>query len=252
VQLVDPKAVARGLVRVSPGEDLVESLQALARVAGWQEALVTGAGQLDLVELAIDAGTVTLENAELAALSGRIVRRDGGHVDVVLRATVMVEGALRCGRIVAAMTGGLVLAVDAVLEAATVQRAAQPVPARPSANRTTPSPAPAVAESDDDGARSATKPLSQSFTTRPVVQRPTSPAFASIDENNPEVEPGDVIDHPQLGLCEVVGDDGSGGTRIRMISGRVRVLRLDALRVLPGLEDDTGRLVFRVAGPRRN
>ena len=255
MQLVDPEAVARGLIRVSPGEDLIEALQALARVAGWREALVTGAGDLDLVELAVadgSGGTVTLENAELASLSGRIVLTDGGGVEVVLRATVLAEGGLRCGRIVAAMTGGLVLAVDAVVEPSSAASATPSAP-RASVSRTTPSPAPVAVEPSDEGARAASKPLSQSFTTRPIVQRPTTPAFSGDgDEDNPEVEPGDVLDHPQLGLCEVVGDDGSGGTRIRMVSGRVRVLRLDALRVLAGEEDADGRLVFRVAGPRRN
>jgi hypothetical protein len=31
----------------------------------------------------------------------------------------------------------------------------------------------------------------------------------------------------------------------------VRVLRLDALQVLPGLEDADGRMTFKIAGPRR-
>ncbi len=250
MQLVDSEAVSRGLVRVSPGEDLVESLQTLARAAGWNDALVIGAGVLDLVELAPGDGadTVTLENAELVSLAGRIARNSEGRPEVVLRAMVMAGGELRSGRIVAAMTGRLVLAIDAVVDESATKpsRPTSPSPRAAATPAPTPSPAPAVV---GDSARSASKPLSQSFTTKPIVHRPAARAFS--EEDNPEVEPGDILDHPQLGRCEVVGDDESGGTRIRMSSGRVRVLRLDALRVLPGEVDDEGHTVFKIAGPRR-
>jgi len=66
-----------------------------------------------------------------------------------------------------------------------------------------------------------------------------------------EVEPGDFLQHPQLGFCEVVADDDSGGTRIRVPSGRTRVLRLDALHLLAPETDEEGRRVFTVTGPRR-
>ena len=71
------------------------------------------------------------------------------------------------------------------------------------------------------------------------------------DYEVPIANPGDYLDHPQLGLCEVVGDDDSGGTKIRVPSGKLRVLRLDALRVNPAERDDEGRKVFKIVGPRR-
>ncbi len=256
MHLVDEQAISRGMVRVEPGEDLIEALEALAQAAGWRDGYVTGAGVLELVELASgpDGATDTLENAELASLSGRIAHENNQAV-ARLRATVLVDGTLHCGRIVAAMTGRLLLVVEAVVAqpakvaadlggaTGSVDAAASTPPAVPPAIR------PSANSTEAHAARSATKPLSQTFSTKPIPKRlPSSPGAR---DENPEVEPGDLLNHPQLGMCEVVGDDESGGTRIRVPSGRVRVLRLDALQVLAGEKDEQGRTVFRVAGPRR-
>ncbi len=262
MHLIDGKAIARGMVKVESGEDLVESLQALAEAAGWRDALVTGAGSFELVELrTADGTTVTLENAEITSLAGRIHRGPEGTPLVALQVSVAVPSGIQTGRVTGAMTGGLLLAVDAVVGDGALSR-----PARV-ASRTDPSPAgpsfdaPAVpgpaalpfADDGGDGERAATKPLSQSFTTKPVVRPIAGPKFGLDDDEheNPIVNAGDLLEHPQLGVCEVVGEDASGGIKIRLASGKTRVLRLEALHVEQGEEDDEGRVVFKVAGPRR-
>jgi len=246
------------MIRVEPGEDLVAALETLARAAGWRDGFVTGAGHLDLVELAVgsDGSTRTMENAELTALSGRIAIEADGRAVVRLQAAVYAAGSPYSGRILAAVTGELLLVVEAVLGDPAVGTAttsdghggSTPPPTSASPTERTPTP-PTAPTRASDAPRSATKPLSQTFRAKPIPKRvPSSPG---AEGENPEVEPGDLINHPQLGMCEVVGEDESGGTRIRVPSGRVRVLRLDALRVLAGETDEEGRTVFRVAGPRR-
>lgn len=252
MQLVEAKAISRGMVKVEPGEDLVESLQALARVAGWREAVVTGAGTLDLAELEMGGETVTVEKAELLSLAGRIVFVGDGP-KVSLCATVLVGGTTKSGRIAAAMTGGLTLVVDAIHMpsggGASVSASPSPPPARSSSPSRGSSPGPTPAATGP-----MNQPPSQSFTKQPMVRPPMRRAFdLDEDENddNPIVNVGDHLQHPQLGLCEVVGEDGSGGTKIRLGSGKVRVLKLEALRVLRGAADEEGRMIFRVAGPRK-
>jgi predicted DNA-binding protein with PD1-like motif len=263
VQLVDTKAISRGMVKVEPGEDLVESLQALARVAGWQEAVVTGAGVLELAELASAGETITVENAELLSLAGRIERRDGQPL-VVLRATLLTTDGSKSGRIVAAMTGGLTLVVDAIHEAGAATNTGRTLPAPSVSDRGMPSPSvttnplsggtatlPAPGRKVSNSGLS--KPPSQSFRSKPMVRPPTRNRFDldEDDDENPVVNTGDFLAHPQLGLCEVVGYDESGGTKIRVPNGKVRVLKLDALIVEKGVEDDEGRDVFNILGPRK-
>lgn len=258
MDLIDDKAIARGMIRVTPGEDLVESLKVVAAAAGWQEAFVTGAGVLELVELRRSGRTVTLENAEVTSLAGRVVR-EGDAIEIALRAVLSVGDEIVTGRVEAAMTGGLVLVVDAILGAAPAKRVAPAATSAPVA----PAATPAVVRperSSEPGARapaerpsaSALKPPSQQFRTKPLA-RPVASADLDDDEDdeNPMVDVGDALDHPQLGRCEVVGYDTGGGAQVRLSSGKVRVLRLDALQVLPGEEDEAGQMVFKIAGPRR-
>jgi hypothetical protein len=114
----------------------------------------------------------------------------------------------------------------------------------------TPSPSPAAVGSEPE--RTASKPLSQNFSTKPVVHKLPHRHFDDVEEHeNPILNVGDMINHPQLGLCEVVGEDDSGGTQIRVPSGRVRVLKLEALMVRVDETDAEGRNVFKVLGPRR-
>lgn len=260
MQLIDDSAISRGMIRVESGEDLVESLQVLARAAGWRDAVITGAGSLELVELLLpDGTTVTLENAELASLAGRVHRGPDGQPLISLRASVTSANGVRCGRITGAMTGGLLLVVDAVTDqparrAAVSERPPSTTDRSPTSPAATPPVVPGPARAPVlEGERSATKPLSQSFSTKPIV-RPIAGPVLDLDDDeheNPMVNTGDYVNHPQLGLCEVVGEDNSGATKIRVGGGKTRSLRLEALEVLPGVEDEEGRMVFKVTGPRR-
>ena len=159
------------------------------------------------------------------------------------------------------MTGGLTLVVDAV-HMPSGGNATVPAPdARigGSFGNTLPAPGRSVSRASSPGLPSGSgnqmnKPPSQSFSNKPLVRPPMRRQFDDYDDDdddNPVVNTGDFLQHPQLGLCEVVGYDGSGGTKIRLGSGKVRVLKLEALRVLKGQEDEEGRMVFRVAGPRK-
>src|SRR5690606_14257679 len=129
--------------------------------AGWQEAFVTGAGVLELVEIRHGGRTVTLENAEVTSLSGRVARAQDG-VEIALRAVLSAGDELVSGRVEAAMTGGLVMVVDAILAAAPAQ-----APRRPEAPRPAPVERPSA---------SAVKPPSQPFGGRPVapIARPVA------------------------------------------------------------------------------
>ncbi|MSP24958.1 MAG: hypothetical protein EXR75_07285 [Myxococcales bacterium] len=84
-----------------------------------------------------------------------------------------------------------------------------------------------------------------------LAPKPNRKADDGEPDYSDDVVAGDVLEHPQLGACEVMGDDPSGGTRVRMPSGRVGVLRLETLRLLAPTDDSTGRQVYRVAGPRK-
>lgn len=126
----------------------------------------------------------------------------------------------------------------------------EPTPA-PRAASAAPGPATAAARVgvSEPPPLSAPKPPSQTFRTRPIPRRIPSRPHAEWDEVSPEA--GDYLQHPQLGLCRVEGPDNRGGTLIIVPSGRRRTLQLDALKVLPAEEDDEGRMVHRILGPRR-
>ena len=125
-------------------------------------------------------------------------------------------------------------------------------------DRPVPKPKPAVAKAPlkaFNSQRSATKPLSERFTTKPIV-RPMSRFDNRTEQDDEddlwmEVEIGDMLTHPQLGVCEVVGDDDSGGTKIRLTSGKTRVLHLEALEVLKPTKGADGKRMFKLAGPKK-
>ncbi len=285
MRLVDSGSTVRGIVRVDNGDDLLGALEALAAATAWTEALVTGAGSVSLIELAGSAGsavgasspTDTFEDAEIVQLSGRIARRAEGCV-VTLHATLIEHGNVRIGRIVAAIANELLLAVDAITtthaaralpaqEAAQVTRAdagangtltaASPHPEAPRPSATTASAAPQATPPSlplpQRPASLAAQPtLPAPLAPRPLATRLRENGIADDDfDNEVEIQPGDLLEHPQLGSCEVVGDDPSGGTRVRMPSGRVGVLRLDTLRILPPPDEGASPRVYRVAGPRK-
>ncbi len=268
MQLVDNSNVARGLVRVTPGEDVLETLQQLAQGAGWREGFVTGCGGFQLVEL--DAGNgapVTLENATLLSLSGHLTRHDG-EAALAMWATVLSQGERHEGKVVAAVADAMLLMIEGITADAPsrVALTSSVLPTTTPA-RTAPTPAsPKTAEAA--GAAEATRPVSvspasaqrrggyvppsQSFRGKPMVRRRPVVTLDDDEDENPMLEAGDLLKHPQLGLCVVEGDDPSGGTKVRVGEGRLRVLRLDALRIDPQpVTDEQGRRVFTCLGPRR-
>ncbi len=253
MQVIDESAIARGMVRSDPGEDLLAALEGLANAAGWREAFVSGTGSLDLVELEVGSEVLSLERAELVSMSGHIVRPEQRAI-ARLHVQVLVGGRVHSGRVVAALTGPLLL----VVEAALLPSAASSVGAR-AVPKAAASPVMEFrsrkANADMPGARPSSPGVpSTVFGVAPVVV-PLGRVDASLapieDEYWMEVAAGDWLDHPQLGRGEVVGDDESGGMRVRIPSGRVCVLRLDTLEVAAPTEDAAGTRVFRVIGPKR-
>lgn len=266
------------MIRGERGEDLLGALEQIATLAGWQDAYVTGTGDFALVELANEAAD-TFEDARILTLSGRIRRRAGSTM-LELHASVEVDGQVHAGRIEAALCGQVLLVVDAVVPAsarpkAVPHRSASPRESRPGASRsgasrplagaaTSPAASPRRAAATPSAAgrpspagtgRSSSPALRRD---RPKLQPPKRHQPAeNFDEDEDdddaylEVEPGDFLQHPQLGLCRVVGDDNSGGTRITVDGGRIRVLRLDTMIVRSAKVDAEGRRVFPVIGPRK-
>ncbi len=265
--------ISRLMLEIEPGQDLLETLVALAAAEGWPRAFVQLSGRLDLVEVALPSGeTEMYESVDVLTLSGHV---DGACSPPALKlhALFMTPEGLRGGELCAAMTGKMLLVVDAPTDRgpATVNSAgsvapgvsqarpaASPVPAavtRPASAK--PSPRPEAGRNSPrpyvpGTSRAATKPLSQSFSTKPQVQK-IARKVEVFDDDEEIVEPqtGEWLAHPQLGLCAVVGEDDSGGVRVRVRSGHVRVLRLDALHVAPATTDEEGRRVYKILGPRR-
>ncbi|MEM1031153.1 MAG: hypothetical protein AAF928_06195 [Myxococcota bacterium] len=247
MELVDDNTIVRGMVRVQSGEGLIDVVRALATTAGWVEALVTGAGVFDLVELERAEGAATYETAEILSLSGRVVRRPEG-LDVTLRAMVLVDGRVEAGRILAAMTGGMTLLVDAVA-APSAARA----PGKGSGSVRAPEPVvPAVTPSSPRRIPSAAPSTPARPPLKPLAPPRRGPGGDGPEEHeNPIIDDGDVLNHPQLGRLLVVGDDASGGVKVRVDGGKIKVLRLDALHIEtePVIEAD-GTRCFTIAGPR--
>ncbi len=254
MELVDNKAIARGMVRVQSGEDLMDVLRALAAAAGWVEAHVTGSGLLDMVELKGAGPTETFEQAEIVALSGRVVRRSEG-IDIALRAMVLVEGNVQAGRIEGAMTGGLTLVVDAVV--APSASASVGVGARPVTPRPVPSPGTRKPSSPGRPTPGPSKPSAPALPKKPLSPPTARRTLNDVDDDddeheNPIIDNGDVLIHPQLGRLLVVGDDSSGGTKVRVDGGKIKVLRLEALEISNDVEEDEdGNRTFQIVGPRR-
>lgn len=113
---------------------------------------------------------------------------------------------------------------------------------------TAPEPAAPPEPAAEGSPPSAPKPPSRTFRNRPIPRRVATAPWVEDDEIMPE--PGDYLDHPQLGLCLVEGEDSSGRTIIKVPSGRRRTLQLSALRVQPGEEDAEGRQIYKILGPK--
>jgi hypothetical protein len=243
VHLVDESAIARGMVRVEPGDDVLGALEALAFAAGWREAHVSGAGRFDLVELVQGDETSSLEHAEIVTLNGLVVRSEA-RAEARLFAQLFADGRVHVGRVVAALGGEALLVVDA-----SVARSAKPVAretrSRPVVPTAEPVP-PSRGSSPGLGSGLVAKPM-----LLPVGRAEAAAAADDVEEHWAEVASGDVLIHPQLGTCDVVGEDESGGMRVRIASGRICVLRLDTLEIAAPNPDASGRSVYRVIGPKR-
>ncbi len=70
------------------------------------------------------------------------------------------------------------------------------------------------------------------------------------DEENIELSPGDILDHPRLNLCEVVSYDGDRAV-IRMESGRTAELHLSVIKLTFRETRSDGSRVFQVEMLRR-
>jgi predicted DNA-binding protein with PD1-like motif len=95
----------------------------------------------------------------------------------------------------------------------------------------------------------------------PVIQsspgsaRPSPPATLPTEElgsDTPiEVAPGDWLQHPTLGQCEVVENDQDHRVTIRLESGRVVELHVGLLQLQPAGKARNGGRIFKVAIKRK-
>lgn len=89
----------------------------------------------------------------------------------------------------------------------------------------------------------------------PLEAQKTTPRAATAPTKAPEqqeldIRPGDHLNHPTLGRCEVVGSDSEDRLTIRLESGRVVELHLGLLELTP-LKSDDGQRLFKVSIRRR-
>jgi predicted DNA-binding protein with PD1-like motif len=82
----------------------------------------------------------------------------------------------------------------------------------------------------------------------PVFDRPAAPR--PVEDDEPEPQKGDWIDHRQFGLCRVDGVDAEGGLVIRLASGQRKVVHTDTLEVMPPRFDGERR-IFALRPRRR-
>lgn len=291
MQVLDHPAIVQAVIVLEQGEALLELLPVLAADRGWAQGLVRGAGRFALIELAREAGEITMaEDAAILSLTGSL----GGPIHAV----VLAGGQVHSGRVVASIAEEVLLEITAVApeiaaDAPLHRPPAQPPPPAPPSEPPPPEPPAKPPPSEPPPVElpadpppvdrlaeppplvlepAAPKPTGQAPSSPSVpgpVRHDTSPPLSAPKppsqsfrrpiarklhrrrEHDPIPEAGDYLSHPQLGLCRVEGDDGSDGTIITSPSGRRRVLKLDALRVQPAETDDEGRRVFQIMGPRR-
>jgi len=83
----------------------------------------------------------------------------------------------------------------------------------------------------------------------PAPRRP-EPERSPLPDQELEFSEGDLLHHPTLGRCEVVGGDGEERLTIRLESGRCVEIHLRLLELTP-IEPDGKRRVYKVAIRRR-
>lgn len=286
MQVLDHSAIVQAIIVLEQGEALLELLPVLAADRGWAQGLVRGAGRFALIELAREAGEITMaEDAAILSLTGTL----GGPIHAV----VLAGGQVHSGRVVASIVEEVLLEITAVAPEIAAGASLPRPPSQPLAEPPPSEPPPVALPAEPPRVElpaepppvdrpaeppplvlqpAAPKPTGQAPSSPPgpgPLRHDTSPPLSAPKppsqsfrrpiarklhrrrEHDPIPEAGDYLAHPQLGLCRVEGDDGSDGTIITSPSGRRRVLKLDTLRVQPAETDDEGRRVFQIMGPRR-
>lgn len=77
----------------------------------------------------------------------------------------------------------------------------------------------------------------------PFVPRFDRPVAApSVEDDEPQPQKGDWVDHRQFGLCRVDGVDAEGGLVIRLASGQRKVVHTETLEVMPPRFDGERRI----------
>ncbi len=279
--------VRRLVVRVDRGEELVRSLEALARDQGIRAAWVRGIGSLAWAELdRHDQDRLAPEPpqrfetpCELLGLEGNLslsgttprahlhvtlARRTDNGVDVIggrLRAAeaFACELALECFDDLALARAhdddtGLSLWTDRGARSTPAERAPRPAPPREEEPEERASGGVSWA---DVAAVSAAPPVE-----RPRERaRPSEPAPAfraqpipdkrrddeAFDE--PVPQKGEWIDHRQFGLCRIDREDEEGGLVIRLPSGVRKTIKLDFMEV--GQPRQEGNKTVYPVRPRR-
>ncbi len=276
---------------VSPGEDLLSSLDALCARLGVTDGALQLSGALQDATLVPAPGAEALDlEGPLFLVAGQALVR-GGHATLTGLVSWSDRGLPRAagGALEAATSGG----VDVVMHGASLAvapnaggdapaarpsrradrplRAAKPAPA--------PAPAPAAADEDADphvdlsgemeklaprpapapapsGGWAAAVAASKSPPTPAARAAPLSPPTASdlgFDvDGTPDLVRGDVLMHPKFGRCRVVQPPVGDKVKLRRASGGLFDLHLRVCGFTRQPDEDGGRVFrVRIEGRRR-
>jgi uncharacterized protein len=97
----------------------------------------------------------------------------------------------------------------------------------------------------------ARRPVLAAPVTEPTEAAAVDEEDAAEDEESIELQPGDILDHPRLKRCEVIGSDGERAV-IRLQSGRTAELHMSVVSLTLQSTDAEGRRVFGVQIRRRS
>lgn len=230
------------LVRIEPGEDVIERLVDLAHDEAIEDAWVRGIGTLESAEL--EPGQ-RFQRCRILTLEGTLSMRDG---EAVARLHVVLSRPSKSGVVGGALVKGE--SVDVELRVECWQDA-------PPKSETT---GPTEAEDERDSAAGVSwadvaavsaapeAPFRKEESTGERVFDP--PPDASGETGTVIPEKGDFIQHRQFGRCKVERPDKGGGIVIKLPSGIRKTLRLDFMDVgAPRMEGS--RRVFPVR-PRKS
>jgi predicted DNA-binding protein with PD1-like motif len=261
------KVFAQGnalLLRLTPEEDLVEALESYS---GQGALWVDGSGSLRDVELEDADGEVRkVGSVEALSIRGVATADEVELHGTFMRGAQALGGRLRRAKVVrCVLRGERFQAVDAAdsfspeslgggsergswaaaaaASTASARVAASPAPAAPSTSGGWGA-AIAASEAAQQVRSRKARPRAmaaapQPQTIRSAKTRAKMPAF--LDE--PEIEPGDFVDHKQFGICKVVQVSDDAALLIKLPTGRTKQIKLTVLEVLPARED-TNRRIF--------